>query len=176
MRIQVLMLHQDDPKKNTAAKLVKFGLAKSVRKTFKKTMVLNPFAEKFVLHSDKKLVNSITGIDCSWNLANKTFTKKFQGVQRKLPPLLAGNPMNYASTYNYAKKAIYSKLNKLTTAEAIAGAVYVMGFEDLALDLLNKFKWGHTFFDLNKDLLEDYSKTNSQEEVISIAKDYQILV
>ena len=33
MNIQVFMLKQDDPKKCTAAKLVKFGLAKGVSKT-----------------------------------------------------------------------------------------------------------------------------------------------
>ena len=32
MQIQVVMLKQDDPNKCTAAKLVKFGLAKNVKK------------------------------------------------------------------------------------------------------------------------------------------------
>ncbi len=163
MHIQVVMFKQDDPKKNTAAKLVKFGLAHSVNKTSAKTMVLNPFSEKFVLQNDKKIVNSVTGIDCSWNLAENTFKKKFLGVHRKLPPLLAGNPVNY------------SKLNKLTTVEAIAGAIYLIGFEKLSSDLLNKFKWGHTFYDLNKELLEQYSKATSQNAIISIANEYQIM-
>ena len=163
MHIQVVMFKQDDPKKNTAAKLVKFGLAHSVNKTSAKTMVLNPFSEKFVLQNDKKIVNSVTGIDCSWNLAENTFKQKFLGMHRKLPPLLAGNPVNY------------SKLNKLTTVEAIAGAIYLIGFEKLSLDLLNKFKWGHTFYDLNKELLEQYSKATSQNAIISIANEYQIM-
>ena len=115
------------------------------------------------MRSDASLVNSITGIDCSWELAGKTFTKKFSGIARKLPPLLAGNPVNY------------SKLNKLTTVEAIAGAVFIMGFESLAHELLDKFKWGHTFYDLNRDLLEDYSKANSEEEISSIVKEYHLL-
>jgi len=111
----------------------------------------------------KKIVNSVTGIDCSWNLAENTFKKKFLGMHRKLPPLLAGNPVNY------------SKLNKLTTVEAIAGAIYLIGFEKLSSDLLNKFKWGHTFYDLNKELLEQYSKATSQNAIISIANEYQIM-
>ncbi|MFB3096107.1 MAG: ribosome biogenesis domain-containing protein, partial [Nitrosopumilaceae archaeon] len=69
----------------------------------------------------------------------------------------------------------YSKLNKLTTVEAIAGAIYLIGFEKLSLDLLNKFKWGHTFYDLNKELLEQYSKATSQNAIISIANEYQIM-
>ena len=157
------MFRQDDPKKCTAAKIVKFKLATSVRTTKPNTLLLDPFAEKTLLRSDASLVNSITGIDCSWELAGKTFTKKFSGIARKLPPLLAGNPVNY------------SKLNKLTTVEAIAGAVFIMGFESLAHELLDKFKWGHTFYDLNRDLLEDYSKANSEEEISSIVKEYHLL-
>ena len=163
MRVQVLMLRQDDPKKCTAAKIVKFKLATSVRTTPPNTLLLDPFAEKTLLRSDTSLADSITGIDCSWELARKTFTKKFSGIGRKLPPLLAGNPINY------------SKLNKLTTVEAIAGAVFIMGFETLARELLDKFKWGHTFYDLNQNLLEDYSKANSKEEIDSIIKEYHLL-
>ena len=157
------MFRQDDPKKCSAAKIVKFKLATSVRTTKPNTLLLDPFAEKTLLRSDASLVNSITGIDCSWELAGKTFTKKFSGIARKLPPLLAGNPVNY------------SKLNKLTTVEAIAGAVFIMGFESLAHELLDKFKWGHTFYVLNRDLLEDYSKANSEEEISSIVKEYHLL-
>jgi pre-rRNA-processing protein TSR3 len=40
--------------------------------------------------------------------------------------------------------------------------------------MLNKFKWGHTFYDLNKNLLEDYSKADSEEEISSILKEYDI--
>ena len=154
------MLRQDDPRKCTAAKLVKFGLAKNVRKTQSTTLILDPFSERTLLKDDRLLVDSITGIDCSWNLAEKTFKRRFVGVSRKLPPLLAGNPVNY------------SKLGKLTTVEAIAGAAFIMGFDTLADDLLNKFKWGHTFYELNKDLLIDYSKAKSEGEIYSLIKQY----
>ena len=120
MQIQVLMFEQDDPAKCTAAKLVKFGIAKRIKHLSGKDMILNPFAKEFVLRSDRDLTKSITAIDCSWELAQKMFLKKFQGLSRKLPPLLAGNPVNY------------SKIGKLTTAEAIAGALYIMDYGELA--------------------------------------------
>ncbi len=164
MKIQVLMLKQDDPKKCSAAKLVKFGLAKNVKKTSAKTLVLDPFAKKSIMPSDKKLSNSITAIDCSWNLADKAFATKFSGIHRKLPPLFAGNPVNY------------SKLFKLTTVEAIAAAVFILGDKDLSLELLDKFKWGHTFFELNQNLLEDYSKLKSEDEIIPLLKEYNISI
>lgn len=163
MQVQVLMFKQDDPKKCTAAKLVKFKLAKSVRTTPPNTLLLNPFAEKIILKNDASQVYSITGIDCSWELAEKMFKKKFIGIARKLPPLLAGNPVNY------------SKLGKLTTVEAIAGAEFILGFDDLGQQLLNKFKWGHTFYDLNRDLLADYSKANSEQEIDLIINEYGLL-
>ena len=164
MQVQVLMYKQDDPKKCTAAKIVKFGLAKNIKKTTGKTLILDPFAEKTILPEDKKLVNSITGIDCSWNLADETFSSKFSGISRKLPPLFAGNPVNY------------SKLNKLTTVEALSAALFILGFFDDAMELLEKFKWGHTFYDLNKNLLEDYSKLKTETEIPQLLQDYNLSI
>jgi len=54
MFLKVLMLKQDDPRKCSAAKLVKFGLAKPVTRTASRTLILNPFSKKTLLKSDKK--------------------------------------------------------------------------------------------------------------------------
>ena len=67
--------------------------------------------------------------------SDKTFSSRFLGISRKLPPLFAGNPVNY------------SKLNKLTTVEALS-ALFILGYFDDAKKLLDKFKWGHTFYEL----------------------------
>ena len=61
------------------------------------------------------------------------FQEKFSGIPRKLPPLLAGNPVNY------------SKMNKLTTVEALSAAAFILGNEEMCSNLLAKFNWGHTF-------------------------------
>ena len=158
------MLKQDDPRKCTAEKLVKFGLANSIHKTSNRTLVLDPFAEKILLQKDRKLISSITGIDCSWNLADKTFVKKFNGIKRKLPPLFAGNPVNY------------TKLNKLTTAEAISAALYILGDRERSFEILDKFKWGHTFFELNKELLEEFASLDSENKINSILLEFGISV
>ncbi len=158
------MLKQDDPNKCTAAKLVKFGLARGVKKTSKKSLILDPFASEFLTPSDSSLASSVTAIDCSWNLAADTFSKKFTGILRKLPPMLAGNPVNY------------SKLNKLTTVEAISGALYILGHKDDALKLLDKFKWGHTFYELNQNLLEDYCMIRDEADIITVASEYGLVV
>lgn len=163
MRLQVLMFYQDDPKKCTAAKMVKFGLAKNIKKISNKGLVLDPFSDSFLLPCDKNSINSIVGIDCSWNHAIQAFSKKFNGIKRKLPPLLAGNPVNY------------SKLNKLTTVEAISASLFVLGFSQQALELLDKFKWGHTFYELNQNLLNDYAKIKSENDITSILRDYNLM-
>ncbi|HSB83103.1 MAG TPA: DUF367 family protein [Nitrosarchaeum sp.] len=162
MNLQVLMFYQDDPKKCTAAKMVKFGIAKNIKKIGNKGLVLDPFSEKTLLPNDKSLINCIVGIDCSWNLVDQAFSKKFNGIKRKLPPLFAGNPINYA------------KLNKLTTAEALAASLFILGFRDKSLAILDKFKWGHTFYELNQNLLEDYSKLESEDQIDIILKEYGI--
>ena len=126
-------------------------------------MTLNPFADHTLLNSDKKSIRSITGIDCSWNFADQTFVKKFEGISRKLPYLLAGNSVNF------------SKLGKLTTVEAIAASLYLLGFENQSTELLGKFKWGHTFLDLNKNLLNDYQNATSEREIQNIAKEYSLI-
>ena len=160
MKLQLLMFYQDDPKKCTAAKMIKFGLAQNIKKIGNKGLVLDPFSEKTLLPDDKMLINSIVGIDCSWNLADKSFSKKFNGIKRKLPPLLAGNPVNYA------------KLNKLTTVEALSASLFILGFKEQSLELLDKFKWGHTFYELNQNLLNEYSKLENEEQISLILKDY----
>lgn len=160
MKLQVLMFYQDDPKKCTAAKMVKFGLAQNITKIGTKGLVLDPFSEKTLLPKDKFLINSVVGIDCSWNLADQAFSKKFNGIKRKLPPLLAGNPVNY------------SKLNKLTTVEALSATLIILGFKEQGLELLNKFKWGHTFYELNQNLFEEYSKLENEQQIELILKDY----
>ena len=160
MKINVLMFNQDDPKKCTAAKLVRLGLAKKITNTRSKTIVLYPFASSTLLNKEKTFIHSITGIDCSWNKAEKMFEEGFTGIPRKLPPLLAGNPVNY------------SKLNKLTTVEALASAVYILGYKELCSSLLLKFNWGHTFLELNENLLKDYQNAKSEDEIITIIKEY----
>ena len=60
MQVNVLMYNQDDPKKCTAAKLVRFNLAKKITNISRNTLTLNPFADSILLNSDKNKINSST--------------------------------------------------------------------------------------------------------------------
>jgi pre-rRNA-processing protein TSR3 len=77
-----------------------------------------------------------------------------KGTSRCLPILIAGNPVNFG------------KATKLSTAEALAGALYIAGFKDEAKQLLSIFVWGHTFLELNEELLEKYATAKDSADVV----------
>ena len=163
-RVYILELKQDDPAKNTSAKMRKFGYARptTASRIPRDSIVLNPFAESTLLPSDMETVMKfgLVVIDCSWVHANEVFSYRYKGKQRKLPALIAGNPTNYA------------RLGSLSSLEATAAALYIMGFKDLAKKMLSLYKWGDTFLTLNKDPLDEYSQAHTQEEVSSIEHSY----
>lgn len=162
VRVAIRMMRQDDPRKCTAAKMVRVGLATPARRIPRNAIVLHPFAKKVLVPSDRDLCRTICAIDCSWKLAQAQFAEHIPGVQRLLPPLLAGNPVNYA------------KIGMLSTAEAVSAALYIMGFGEEARAILDKFRWGHTFMELNLGLLNEYAQATGQDEMYEIAESYRI--
>ena len=161
-RISILMHRQDDQNKCTAAKLLKFKLANEVNKIPFNYLILDPFSRTILTAKDSQNMHGICAIDCSWKLAANTIktSKTSNTNNRKLPALLAGNPTNY------------SKLGMLSTSEAISGALYILGFKKQASEIMNKFKWGHTFIELNCNVLEDYANTTEQSRIKEIEKEY----
>ena len=162
-RAFVFLLNQDDPKKCTALKMIRFGIIMPTKTIQRNTLVLNPFANEVVSKNDSILVDSVCVIDCSWNkahtvLANHKYLRK--GIARRIPALLAGNPVNYA------------RLGKLSSVESLSACYYILGEKSFALSLLDKFKWGHTFLDLNHDALEEYSAAENTREVMKIESEY----
>ncbi len=161
VRINIYHAAQDDPKKNTALRLKRRGLARIVTKARflpKRAIVLNPFGEIAFSPADRERLEQfgLAALDCSWEHAQKVMGKHVKGTSRCLPILIAGNPVNYG------------KLTKLTTAEAIAAALYIAGFKNEAEELLSIFTWGHTFFELNSVLLDNYSLAKVSGEIVAM--------
>jgi len=161
VRITVYHAAQCDPKKCTALKLERHGLIRIVSQLKflpKRAVVLNPFSEKAFSPEDKWRIESfgLAALDCSWEHAEEVLRKHVRGTSRCLPVLVAGNPVNFG------------KLTKLTTAEALAAALYIAGFREEATKLLSVFKWGHTFLDLNRERLENYAKAKDSTEIVKL--------
>jgi pre-rRNA-processing protein TSR3 len=158
-RITIYHANQCDPKRCTGLRLKRHGLARvvtSIRFLPKRAIVLNPFSEIAFSPADKQRILDfgLAALDCSWEHAQKVLSTRVRGTSRCLPILIAGNPTNYA------------KATKLSTVEAIAGALYIAGFKDEAEKVLSIFVWGHTFLELNADLLEGYTEAKNSADIV----------
>ncbi|HHF59327.1 MAG TPA: DUF367 domain-containing protein, partial [Thermoplasmatales archaeon] len=80
MKLLVYHLNQDDPKKCTAKKMERFGLAKIVKRVEripKGCIILNPNAECMFSVADKEysLRYGIVAVDCSWQDVDAVFSR-----------------------------------------------------------------------------------------------------
>ena len=145
--VRIICFDQDYPKKCTAKRLERFGFSSNYN-SFKtlppRGIVLDPFSDKVLTHNDSILaeVGGIVGVDCSWKMAEKTFSKlRLMGLEpRKLPNIVPANPVNSG------------KIGKLSTAEAIASAVMICGNKRQGEELMSIFKWGPAFLELNSSI------------------------
>ena len=164
-RLTIYHAKQCDPKRCTGLKLKRHGLARLVsRMKFlpRRAVVLNPFSEIAFSPADRKRVEDfgLVALDCSWEHAEKVLLKQVKGTSRCLPILIAGNPVNFG------------KATKLTTVEALAGALYIAGFKSEAAGLLSIFGWGHTFLELNHALLENYASARDSKEIVEMQRSF----
>jgi len=164
-QINIVVYHakQCDPKKCTALKLKRRELVRIVHQIKwlpKRAVVLNPFSERAFSPADGQRIQDygLAALDCSWEHAEKVLLKHVRGTSRCLPILIAGNPVNFG------------KPTKLTTAEALAAALYIAGFKEQAKELLSIFKWGHTFLEINSQILENYANAKNSSEIIEMQK------
>ncbi len=155
---------QCDPKKCSGKKLARFKLAKlhdSPRTLPREAIFLDPFAEQALSPADHP-GRGIVVLDCSWEEVERVFPtlQRLRMTHRALPFLVAGNAVNFGKPF------------KLSTVEAFAAALYILGEKEQAALILNKFKWGHTFIELNHEPLERYSEAKDSTEVVRIQGEY----
>jgi pre-rRNA-processing protein TSR3 len=166
--ISLVIYHtkEDDPKKCTAKKLQRFGFATlqgTIRKLPRHAVLLNPFAKKSLSREDLQIVCTygLVALDCSWKTAEQTFQSlQTTMTSRALPFLLAANPVNYGKPY------------QLSTLEAFAAALYILGEVDHAKEIVKIYTWGHRFLELNHEPLEDYRHARDSTEIIRLMYQY----
>jgi pre-rRNA-processing protein TSR3 len=166
--VELLIYHADqcDPKKCTGRKMVKFKLAKvvkSLRQIPHDAIILNPAAKKALSPDDVIFAEKqgIAVLDCSWERAEELLFKlRKKGKSRALPYLVAANPTNFGKPF------------KLSTVEAFAAALSILGFGEQANLVLDKFKWGPHFLRMNSLPLLEYSRARNSAEVVKAQEEF----
>ena len=163
-KLMIVQMGQCDPKRCTAKKMVRFGLAVDVKApAARKAVFLDPFSDRALSREDREVADAcgIAALDCSWNLADGGDRLPL-GVRlqcpRALPFLVAANPVNYGRPW------------RLSTVEAFAAALYIMGYTGEAGAVLEKFKWGIHFINVNQQYLDDYAAQADGTGVIAAQK------
>ncbi|WP_435347859.1 DUF367 family protein [Haloarchaeobius sp. HRN-SO-5] len=161
MKLHVRYEGDDDPKKCTARKLARFDLAELHRSSRATPygIVLDPHAEQALSPADD--ARALVALDCSWESADET-AFSLDGNHRALPFLVAANPVNYGRPF------------ALTTVEALAAALVILGELDHAERILAKFTWGETFLELNEEPLRRYASCADSSEVVAVQDDYLV--
>jgi len=171
--LTVYYASQCDPKKCSGLKvwrlykqgrfkqLKSLNLVKSLSKIPRFSVILNPLSSRTLSVNDQPIFlrSGITVLDCSWNQAESIFKFKFPN-SRRIPTLLAANPVNYG------------KPAKLSTVEALAAAFILLDFTKMAEDILSAFNWGIQFLTLNANLLNNYKRCLTEEDIIKCEQEY----
>ncbi len=151
--------HQCDTSKCTGRRLEQTGKAEKIEKEYQiphGAVVLTPKTKKAFSKEDLKASTErgIVALDFSWNRP-ETIPDFQKGVKpRALPFLVPVNPVNYGKPF------------KLSTVEALASALAILGNRDQAEDILKTQKWGEHFLEMNKEPLEEYSKAENSKGVV----------
>ena len=163
--VHAIWLAQDDPKKNTAVRVSKDNLLrlhKDFRRLPKRGIILEPLCGKVLGPEDREIFEkngALVGLDCSWAQIEESVEHVMRRTRlkpRTLPLLLAANPVNWG------------KPGKLSTVEALAASLYLLGRVEQARNLLSKFRWGERFLELNQEPLDAYSNAKSSAELVAL--------
>ncbi len=158
-KLFIIQLEQCDPKRCTAKKMVRFDLAQEVRpNAARRSIFLDPFAGRSISPEDRTIAESfgITALDCSWNRTDDALPIKIKFRNpRALPFLVAANPTNYGRPW------------RLSTVEALAAVLFIIGEQGQAQYILAKFKWGIHFLNINREYLERYNAAENSTGVVA---------
>ena len=117
-------------------------------------LLLDPTAEQALSPADRH-VRSVTVLDCSWEVLDTGAVSSWR-IRRALPFLMAANPVNFG------------KPCKLSSVEALAAALYILGEKERARELLSKVSWGIRFLEVNREPLDLYAEAKDSSDVIRI--------
>lgn len=151
-------LNHCDPKKCSGRKLSRHNLIKNLKLGQRfPGLVLSPVGTQCVSPNDRDIIekSGLAVIDCSWAKIDETpFGRMKSTNPRLLPFLVAANPINYGKPY------------QLSCVEALAAAMFITGHKSESKYYLSKFSWGHSFLELNHDVLKQYAECTDSKSVL----------
>lgn len=164
-----LLAYRDNtcaPRKCTVVRLARTGMVRLVdrpERVPRSSLILDPTAERALSPADAPRndgpIRSITALDCSWEVLDADLFGTWRH-HRALPYLVAANPTNYGRPL------------RLSSAEALAAALYILGEPGQAAAVLDAFRWGPHFLVLNHDPLEDYAAAKDSAGVVAAQARY----
>lgn len=158
-----------DRGKCTALKLARFNKATIVRPGggFPPGILsLDPFSPVLLSPGDAPLAarKGILALDCSWDKVDSgAFARHLarrRMAPRSLPYLVAANPVKFGQPF------------RLSTLEALAAALYIVGAKRQASDILGVYNWGQRFMEVNRQPLEDYAAAPDDKGVKRAQAEY----
>ena len=160
MELHVRYEGDDDPEKCTARRLAQFDLAELHHSAAATPpgIVLDPHAEQALSPADRS-TDRLVALDCSWETAERE-AFDLGGPHRALPFLVAANPVNFGTPF------------ELTTVEALAGALVILGEREQAERIISKVRWGETFLELNAEPLARYADCENSADVVAVQAEY----
>jgi pre-rRNA-processing protein TSR3 len=150
-----------DPRKCSVAKMKRFGMVRILSRIVdipRNTLLLDPTAERALSPIDTG-VSSITVLDCSWEVLD-TSTVRSHRKRRALPFLLAANPLHYGRPF------------QLSSIEAFAAALFILGEREQSVQILSLYTWGCRFLELNDEPLTLYANAKDSTEIVAIQAGY----
>lgn len=164
---RVLIVHEDDddPDKCTARKLARFHMAELVdeRDVPRGAILLHPYADKALSPADRANLDEagLVALDCSWKRAREAFEQLGDRAEpRALPYLVAANPVNYGKAF------------QLSTVEAVASALTILGQREDAEAAMSKFGWHESFWAMNENPLAAYAACEDSTDVVEAQQDF----
>jgi len=160
--LHVIHLDQDDPRKCTARKMSSLGLAKLHDSTIsapRRGFLLDPETDVIIGPEDRllaKMGGSLVALDCSWKKINDSLLEirgRTRLKSRKLPKLLPANSVSWG------------KVGRLSSVEALAASLCILGYTKQAEILLEKFQFGEQFLQLNREPLLEYSHAETRQQM-----------
>ena len=167
IRLYAYHAGQCDPKKCTSRKLERMGLLTFVPRIPSLpagTVLLTPEGDRALSRSDAPRArrHGLSVLDLSWKATEKKgwFPSAPKAVGRALPYLVAANPVNYGKPFI------------LSSAEALAAGLIILGDGDHGREILSKFAWGEQFLTLNREPLEAYRAAEDSAGVVAAQAEF----